>query len=61
MFLLILKLSNRCTVKVWADEDEDIKAIVRKEREADVEGKECRKKGGMKSELPEEYAWSVKV
>ena len=57
-----LKIINKCTAEAWAEEDEDIKAIVRKEREAEVEGKEERKrKGGKKSQLPEEYARSVKA
>lgn len=55
-----LKIINKCTAEAWAAEDEDIKAIVRKEREAEVEGKERKKKGEKKSQLPEEYARSVK-
>lgn len=39
-----LKIINKCTADAWADEDEDIKAIVKKEREAEVEGKERKKK-----------------
>jgi uncharacterized protein YdeI (YjbR/CyaY-like superfamily) len=56
-----LKIINKCTAEAWAEEDEDIKAIVQKEREAEVEGKEEHKKGGKKSQLPEEYARSVKA
>jgi hypothetical protein len=54
-----LKIINKCTAEAWAAEDEDIKAIVRKEREAEVEEKERKKKGGKKSQSPEEYARSV--
>jgi hypothetical protein len=58
-----LKIINKSTAEAWAAEDEDIKAIVRKEREAEVEEKERKKKGGknLKSQLPEEYARSVKA
>jgi hypothetical protein len=51
-----LKIINKCTAEAWEAEDEEIKAVVRKEREAEVEGKERKKKGEKKSQSPEEYA-----
>lgn len=54
-----LKIINKCTAEAWEAEDEEIKAIVRKEREAEVEGKERKKKGEKKSQSPEEYAQYV--
>ena len=46
-----LKIINKCTAEAWAEEDEDIMVIIRKECEAEVEGKEERKKKGGKKNL----------
>jgi hypothetical protein len=54
-----LKVINKCTAEAWEAEDEEIKAIVRKERESEVEEKERKKKGEKKPQSPEEYAQYV--
>lgn len=50
-----LAIINKCILNAWNNEDEETKAAVHKEREAEKTAKERLKSSG-KSSTPEEYA-----